>query len=146
MPRLSVSVEDVPRYRLLPGDVIFARTGSVGKCALVKEEDPVCIAGAYFIRLQFAPKRVLPLYAYSVLRSAGVRGIVEAKASRAVQPNFSGPAIRTLPLPVPPLDEQHRFVAVWSRIQRATTVQASTCACTGEMVESLTQRAFSGML
>ena len=55
MPRLEVTDEDVHRYRLIPGDVIFARTGSVGKCAVIRGGEGEAI------RLQFSPPRVLPI-------------------------------------------------------------------------------------
>ena len=109
MPRLALSREDEEKYRLRPGDLIFARTGAtVGKVALIKDGDPVCIAGAYFIVLRFN-ETVVPDYAKAVLTLPSVRDLIARQSRQAAQQNFSGPALRRLAMPIPPMDLQHHL-------------------------------------
>jgi type I restriction enzyme, S subunit len=109
MPRLAVDESDRQRYALRPGDVIFARSGAtVGKTALSTPGDPPAIPGAYFIRLRFRSD-VRPVFAREVLASERVQQLIVSRSRQSAQQNFSGPGIRELPLPVPPLALQERL-------------------------------------
>jgi type I restriction enzyme S subunit len=112
MPRLAVDASDKAKYTLRPGDLIFARSGAtVGKTALSMPGDPEAIPGAYFIRLRFN-STVRPLFARQVLASERVQQIIVSRSRQSAQQNFSGPGIRELPLPVPPIEAQDRFEKV----------------------------------
>ena len=146
MPRMEVSGADKEKHLLHPGDLIFARTGAtVGKVALIRSNDPPCIAGAYFITLRFK-ETLEPLYARAVLTAPSVRAIVARRSRQAAQPNFSGPALRQLPMPLPPTRYQREFV---SRIAGVETLRAAHRASLTQfdaLFASLQHRAFRGEL
>lgn len=144
MPRLAVTKKDIARSRLHAGDVVFARSGAtVGKTAVVKPEDPPCIAGAYFIVMRFG-EHVAPTYAQRVLASASIQRIIESGSRQSAQQNFSGPSIKRLPLPMPPADLQQAFECVASRIRSLRVRIVSQPV--DDLFESLAQRAFRGEL
>ena len=146
MPRLAVSGADRERYRLQSGDLIFARSGAtVGKTALIHPRDPECIAGAYFITMRFTSE-IEPAYALAVLKSPAVRGIVEQRSRQAAQQNFSGPALRQLPMPVPPVYLQKRFVGRLDSVARLRSIQMEALAELDGLFASLQHRAFRGEL
>lgn len=117
MPKMEVTDEELTKYGLRSGDLIFARTGAtVGKVALIKPSDPLCVAGAYFIRMRFKDM-VLPEYVLNVLSTKSIQTLIAVKSRQAAQQNFSGPGLRELPMPVPPLDLQRRFVQIAGKIQ-----------------------------
>jgi type I restriction enzyme S subunit len=121
MPRLLLSDEDVRKYQLQVGDVIFARSGAtVGKVGLIKDGSPPCIAGAYFITMRFNAS-VHPTYARYVLTAASMQDIVQRRSRQAAQQNFSGPGLRELPMPLPPLDLQTNFAGVIGAIDSLKT-------------------------
>jgi type I restriction enzyme S subunit len=146
MPRMAVSDDEISKSGLSAGDIIFARTGAtVGKLAVIREEDPPCIAGAYFIRIRL--KNCLePEFAATYLRSAPIQAIITAGSYQSAQQNFSGPGLRALPCPLPPIDLQRRF----SRLARQLDVDRSTTAGSAEVLTdlqiALQSRAFSGQL
>ena len=146
MPRLDVSNEDREKYQLRPGDLVFARSGAtVGKVALIQPDDPPCIAGAYFITMRF--QRVIePLYAQAVLTAASVRAIVSRRSRQAAQQNFSGPGLRALPMPVPPLSLQHSFAKRVAAVEVLKAVQRTSMTGFDALLASLQHRAFSGEL
>lgn len=112
MPRLAVEDRDLSRYVLRPGDLIFARSGAtVGKTALSMPGDPESIPGAYFIRLRLRHE-VRPLFAREVLASDRIQKIIVSRSRQSAQQNFSGPGIRELPLPVPPVELQQRLETI----------------------------------
>jgi type I restriction enzyme, S subunit len=146
MPRLAVDAADREKYRLNPGDVIFARTGAtVGKVALIRPGDPECIAGAYFISMRF-DDAIRPEYAHAVLRAKSIRLIVEKRSRQAAQQNFSGPSLRQLPMPVPPVELQREFVSRLGTIERVRSEHVAAQSALDTLFASLQHRAFRGEL
>ena len=146
MPRMTVSEEDREKYSLRPGDIIFARTGAtVGKVALLQPNDPPCIAGAYFITMRFE-KTLDPLYARAVLAAPSVRAIVAKRSRQAAQQNFSGPGLRQLPMPLPPLPLQREYARRVKAIETLKKAQRSSLAELDALFASLQHRAFRGEL
>jgi len=146
MPRLLVSDEDREKYALRPGDLIFARTGAtVGKVALIQPNDPPCIAGAYFITMRFKDSLV-PIYARAVLTAPSVRAIVAKRSRQAAQQNFSGPGLRQLPMPLPPVELQREFARRVGAAEKLKTAQRASLAELDALFASLQHRAFRGEL
>lgn len=146
MPLMDASEEDKAKSCLRPGDLLLARSGAtVGKTALIDEDAPECIAGAYFIRLRFADA-IVPLFAQMVLRSKPVQKIIAERSRQSAQQNFNGPAIRELPLPVPPIDLQENFAIFHRRCLDAGKRLASATQEARDLFNSLVQRAFKGKL
>jgi len=146
MPRLVVSDEDREKYALRPGDLIFARTGAtVGKVALIQPNDPPCIAGAYFITMRFKDS-VVPIYARAVLTAPSVRAIVAKRSRQAAQQNFSGPGLRELPMPIPPIELQRDFARRVGAVEKLKTAQRASLAEMDALFASLQHRAFRGKL
>jgi type I restriction enzyme S subunit len=146
MPRLVVSDQDREKYALRPGDVIFARSGAtVGKVALIRRGDPPCIAGAYFITMRFAGT-VDPVYARTVLTSPSIRSIVTTRSRQAAQQNFSGPGLRALPMPLPPLDLQRQFARRVEAVEDMKRRERSSLTSLDGLFASLQHRAFRGEL
>ena len=146
MPRMALDKWTIERFALQPGDIVFARTGAtVGKVALLRDTDPVCIAGAYFIRLRFDDS-VLPLYAASVLRAKSVQELIANQSRQAAQQNFSGPGLRALPMPVPPISAQQAYA---NRVEKILVERQRLNASLTEMgllFSSLQHRAFQDAL
>ncbi|MEW6020982.1 MAG: restriction endonuclease subunit S [Pseudomonadota bacterium] len=146
MPKLAVDDEAIDQYALQAGDVIFARTGAtVGKCSLIKKDVPQCIAGAYFIRMRFR-ECLLPEYAFAVLMTKSVKSIVTAQSRQAAQQNFSGPGLRRLPMPTPPLTLQEKFSERITEIQSQRVKYQASFNAIDSLFATLQDRAFRGEL
>jgi type I restriction enzyme S subunit len=146
MPRMAVTQDERAKYALSAGEVIFARSGAtVGKVALVREGEPECIAGAYFISMRFSAE-VEPEYARALLASTSIRLVIAKQSRQAAQQNFSGPALKRLPMPIPPLEQQRRFAQVVASGRRFRATVRSNARELDALFASLQQRAFSGQL
>jgi type I restriction enzyme S subunit len=146
MPKLAVSQIDLEKCKSQPGDLLFARTGAtVGKLALISSDDPTCIPGAYFIRLRF-PGAVDPRFAWYTLRSKSIQDIIFERSRQSAQQNFSGPALRRLPVIVPPLALQRTFAARVAEINRLKARHRDHLAKLDALFASLQHRAFRGEL
>ena len=146
MPRLEVCKEDIEKYALKTGDIIFARSGAtVGKTALISEVAPTCIAGAYFLVLRLNNK-LHPLYVRTVLSQKTIQQIIVNQSRQSAQQNFSGPGLRRLPLPIPPLELQESFAIKIQKIWQIQKTNKGSLNITENLFQSLQQRAFKGEL
>jgi type I restriction enzyme S subunit len=146
MPKLNVAVEEQEKFLLQPGDLMFARTGAtVGKVALIGPNDPPAIAGAYFIVMRFK-KTLLPLYVRFVLTSPSVRAIIAERSRQAAQPNFSGPGLRQLPMPIPPIELQQGFAEIFDKVANLRVYYQHSLTSLKDLYGALIQQAFKGEL
>ncbi len=146
MPKLNVAREEQEKFLLQPGDLIFARTGAtVGKVALIGPNDPPAIAGAYFIVMRFK-KTLLPLYVRFVLTSPSVRAIIAERSRQAAQPNFSGPGLRQLPMPIPPIEMQQDIAKIFDKVANLRTHYQHSLTGLKDLYGALSQQAFKGEL
>jgi type I restriction enzyme S subunit len=146
MPRFDAPRDAIRTFGLQTGDLVFARSGAtVGKTAVIGSDAPPCIAGAYFMRIQFHA-RITPIYARMVLASNSVQNIITRQSRQSAQQNFSGPSLRRLPLPVPPMDIQQRFCGVERAIRAHAVLLSSHLLDADHLFNALVQQAFSGDL
>ena len=146
MPRLAMEDAEIEIHRSRPGELLFARTGAtVGKLALVSEEDPPTIPGAYFIRLRF-PDYIEPLFAWFALRCKSVQQIIIEGSRQSAQQNFSGPGLRRLPFILPPRTAQRIFIQQARDIPKMKETIKTQVSCSDRLFSSLQSRAFSGQL
>ena len=99
------------KHLLSKGDVLFARSGTVGKTYLHHTSfDPAVFAG-YCIRFRFKAEEVLPEFVYNFTKTDAYASWVAAIQRPAVQPNINKEEFKSLEIPVPPPDVQRRLVA-----------------------------------
>ncbi|WP_246227990.1 restriction endonuclease subunit S [Mycolicibacterium helvum] len=146
MPKMTVTDDERQKFALTAGDILFARTGAtVGKLALIKHDDPLCIAGAYFIRIKLRDS-VEPRFAAAFLRTRSIQSIIKAGSHQSAQQNFSGPGLRALPCPLPPIELQRQFCNIMAKLEEERTCRAEAAAALDELFASLESRAFFGRL
>ena len=151
---LAGSDADFRGHEIAAGDLLFTRyngsTDLVGVCACAPEPSRFLAYPDKIIR-----GRVGNLVSSSYLAIAantGVsRGHIEARTrTTAGQAGVSGSDIKAMPIPLPPLSEQHRIVAeVERRVSIADDVGAtveSALARAARLRQSILKRAFEGKL
>ncbi len=115
--------EDVGRYLLRPGDILFNRTNSpelVGKAAVFDADAPMIFA-SYLVRITCDERLVLPEFLCSWINSPWGRSWARAVRSDCVsQSNISIAKLRSMPVPLPPLDEQRASVRRMRETAEAT--------------------------
>jgi len=110
VPYCICPAETAQQYSLQALDILFARTGSVGKSYLVTNPPTNTIFASYLIRVQVKPE-VIPSYLYAYLQSPEYWKQVRQKTYGGVQPNMSASVLATIDVPLPPLNEQRAIVA-----------------------------------
>lgn len=110
-PAAQVSVDkarDLQRFRLQPGDVVVARRGTLGRCALVDGEHAGWLCGTGCLRLRFRPS-VDPRYFVYFFRWPRTVAWLTSHAVGQTMANLNRKTLATMPVTVPPLEEQQRL-------------------------------------
>ncbi len=101
--------EQLSEFRLTTGDVILARRGIMGRCAVVKPEQNGWLCGSGSMILH--PKReVLPAYLQIFLSSPSTVRALEADSVGSTMSNLNQKILLDLVIRIPTLDLQHEIV------------------------------------
>jgi type I restriction enzyme S subunit len=103
--------EKVGDKELKKNDILFARSGSVGKTYLL-EEDEDASYGGYMIRYRINDKRINPRYLLQFTKSPMYWDWIERVSRGGVQQNISTKEYDDLMVPIPPEEEQQRIASI----------------------------------
>ena len=131
---------------LYPGDICFARSGSVGKTFLMREEYAPLVFAGYLIRFVPDPSKVHPEYLFSYSRTQHYWAWIRRTATTVAQPNVNARRYAQLELPLPPLDMQRQFADAAERIRHRGRILRTSADLLDTLFASLQQRAFRGEL
>ena len=101
---------DLSRHMLCPGDIVIARRGELGRCALVTplEHGWICGTGSLLLRCKTAT--VSPAFFQIVFASRGIADMLSLSSIGATMANLNAGTVARQRLPLPPLEEQKRIV------------------------------------
>lgn len=99
---------DLENYMLQNNDVVFARRGDIGRCAIVSktEHGYLCGTGSLFVRFTEDIESVFIMY---IVRSESFSKHLVSKAKGATMLNINSNTIADLEILLPPLPLQHLF-------------------------------------
>ncbi|WP_258037018.1 N-6 DNA methylase [Streptomyces sp. SM14] len=107
----------LPRFRLRVGDVVIARRGELGRCAVVRDAQSgwVCGTGCFVLR---PPSDVDPDYIAAYLRSKVAREWLDAHSTGSMtMKTISQRALGELPVVLPDLGIQHHIAEAMRSVE-----------------------------
>lgn len=111
-------------YLLSYNDVLFARSGSVGKCYIHKDVSESAIFAGYLIRFVLDKKNIDSDYLFYFCNSKLYSLWVETIQRPAVQANINAQEFRKMRIPLPPLDKQREIAnQIFTIRQQAKALQ-----------------------
>lgn len=118
---INVPLEDLEKYVVRKGDILFNRTNSkelVGKTALYTFEEDMIIAG-YIIRLRVIDSIVLPIFLSSYMNTPCIKEYFRSIAKGAVnQSNINSKQLLSTSVFIPPLPLQQQFASKIEAIEK----------------------------
>jgi type I restriction enzyme, S subunit len=112
VPYCKISDSDLKKYKLENGDIVFARTGATtGKSYLLKDP-PKSVYASYLIKVQIAKNNIVPEYLYWFFQTSTYWDKINSGVAGAAQGGFNATKLSELAIPLPPLPEQLRIVAI----------------------------------
>ena len=145
--------EDIAKYKLTPGDVLFNRTNSaalVGKTSIYRGDYPAIYAG-YLIKLDYDHDVIIGDYLNYALNTHEAKQYCNSVKSDGVnQSNINAKKIGAYVIPVPSIKEQERIVELVKRLLekelKAKETSEQVIDQVDTMKKSILARAFRGEL
>lgn len=99
---------ELENYLLKNNDIVFARRGDIGRCAIVSEAEQgfICGTGSLFVRFS---KEIESIFIMYIIRCDSFTKHLISKAKGATMLNINSNTIADLKLPLPPLPLQQLF-------------------------------------
>lgn len=107
-PQVSVDKatwERLKRHALSPGEIIFARRGELGRCAIVTNEQSGWLCGTGSLKARLSSKLVAE-YAYLLITSRGAVAELSLESKGSTMENLNTETLGRIRLPLPPVSEQ----------------------------------------
>lgn len=127
----------VQGYELEVGDLLFARSGSVGRTYLYRPEDGPCVFAGYLIRFRPTPDAALPKFVEQWTHSRFYHKWVTSMLRVGAQPNINATEYSSLPILLPPLPEQRAIAAVLDAIDETVERTEAVVAATERLRDAL---------
>ena len=108
---------ELENYLLKSNDVVFARRGDIGRCAIVSEAEQgfICGTGSLFVRFS---KEIESIFIMYIIRCDSFSKHLISKAKGATMLNINSNTIADLRIPLPPLSLQRLFAQRIEQIDR----------------------------
>lgn len=145
VPYCRIDDATFAKQRLNDGDIVFARTGTVGKSFLVRNP-PDAVSASYLIRVQADRTKVSPEYLFLNFQTRDYWKQIHAGKSGSVQGGFNASKLGKLEIPMPPLAKQFEIVKAMAVLQELEIKTSLSLKHLSRMRSSLLNRLLhSGM-
>jgi type I restriction enzyme, S subunit len=136
--------QELAPYHLDFNDVIVARRGEIGRCALVKTDSKLlCGTGSMFIRIT---GEYLPLVFQFMIFRTSLKSLLDSKAKGVTMKNLNSSILGNLNMIAPPLDLQNQFAAIVEKVRILKSRYQQSLADLEVLYGALSQKAFKGAL
>lgn len=135
------------RYRVNPGDVLITIMGTCGRCAVVPDGVPTAINTKHLCCITLDTTRCEPEFLHSYfLMHPVARSYLESRAKGAIMAGLNMGIIKELPVALPSIEEQRRFVTIKKSLEKQRVQAVSQENRSDELFAALQQNAFAGTL
>ena len=114
--RVTLSENEIDRFRVHKGDVFFTRTSEtpeeVGYAAVILEEVENCTFSGFLLRARPITNLILPEFCAYCFGSYKVRQAIVKYSTFTTRALTNGPSLSKISVPVPSLSEQQRIVSI----------------------------------
>jgi type I restriction enzyme, S subunit len=135
------------RFALLEGDLLVVRQGSLGRLALISEEQATWFYSSSFLRIRPRLEFVLPKYLVSYLSYPPVQRDLLGQALPGTVPSLNSAILNELPIVAPPIEQQRAVIETLADIDAqveihraiANRLDSLKSSIFGEMIEGMRQ-------
>lgn len=134
--------DDLPKYRLASGDILFARIGATtGKSTLIYDP-PNAVFASYLIRVRTRPGLDAEFLSH-FFQSQAYWVQIDGNKHTNLKKGVNGSVLKALLVPAPPLAEQRQIARLLSAVQRLIERQDRLIALSAEFKKALLQKLFT---
>lgn len=136
VPLCEADKQDTIKYALAEGDIVFARTGATtGKSYLIRHCPQNSIFASYLIRVR-PSKDVDSGYLSRFFQTSSYWRQINLNTSGTAQGGVNATKLKTLLVPLPPLEEQRRIAAILDKADGVRRKRKEAIRLTEELLRS----------
>jgi len=134
------------RYHLQIGDIVYARRGDIGRCALVTENEDswLCGTGSLFIRI--GARGIVPGYLHYYLGVPSIIGWITSRAVGTTMLNLNTKILKTVPVLYPFTDDQRKIAEMLELSDTKIRIENIRKQAFGEVFKSLLHELMTGQI
>ena len=106
----KTSLARLAAFKLREGDVVMARRGEMGRCAVITEREAGWLCGTGSLILRFT-EDILPSFIVAMMSAPQTRNYLAGSSVGSTMQNLNQAILRKMVTGLPPLSEQQRIVA-----------------------------------
>ncbi|GAB6157891.1 hypothetical protein JCM39194_10910 [Desulfotomaculum varum] len=139
---------ELMNYHLKENDVVLARRGEIGRCAVVTPDilPLLCGTGSMIIRITEECCKCLALYLQSIISYPKFSAYLESKAIGSTMKNLNSGIVNELEIPLPPISLQRQFTERIEAIERQKERLKESLEELETLYKATMQKAFNGEL
>lgn len=143
---IEVVESEIEKYRLTDGDLLMTEGGDpdkLGRCAIWKDEIPLCIHQNHIFRVRLDQERVIPEYASFIIGSLyGKKYFLRAAKQTTGIATINSRQLKNFPLLIPNLDLQYKFAEMVIKIEEQKSLVKKVNDETQHLFDSLMSQYF----
>jgi len=137
VPYCQCSQKDEKKYELWEGDIVFARTGSVGNSCLIQEVPEGAVFASYLIRIRPNGEIVDPAFLSYFFRTQDYWQQIMGAAVGAIHLGLNATKLKQLRVPLLPLPEQKRIAAILAKADRLRRLRCTARTLSDTYLQSV---------
>jgi len=145
---LDLDEKEFEKYKLEEGDILIARSGTVGRIYLHKPLKQKAVFASYLIRFKLDPNKVIPKFLFYYGFSPFYKKFIESTWRIVAQPNINAKRYCDLEIPLAPIEEQKKITAYLDKVREIVEslrkLQQRTEEELENLVPSVLDKAFKG--
>jgi len=114
------TAERLKEHRLELGDIVIARRGEMGRCAVALEGSVGWLCGTGSLNIRVRQSQVTPEFLAEVIRTPAVRSFLSLASVGSTMDNLNSTILGEVTFGMPPLEEQERIIEVVARAKKVT--------------------------
>ena len=126
-------------------DILFSKTGSIGHCAIVESNLKFAVT-QNAARIVPNTEKCEPLFLLSLLRTNYFFDLANREAKGNAVKDLQLGVMKEFPVYAPPMDIQRKYVEIFKRIKKLSSMNFDAQLDGNELFNSISQRAFAGEL
>ena len=123
VPYCEISDELLKRYRLEPGDLLFARIGATTGKTLLIRECPEAIFASYLIRVRVNLNFLLPEFLFYFTQGNLYWSQINTAKGGRLKQGINIPVLSSLLVPLPPISEQRIIARILEAVDKKLQVE-----------------------
>jgi len=116
MPFIEIDSKTQKQFSVEVGDFLFARSGSIGTCAIVRE-DTDAVFGSFIIKFQFT-EELLNDYFIHYYQLPQIEMMIRSMSHGSTNTNINAKNIKNLDVMLPPIALQKKFLQIVNTIKQ----------------------------